>query len=116
MELPAASGVSSGADGMNDSSRLTESTSDPSATDSSYDENDKNGQRDEDDHDARKDDELSDADEEEDEDEDEEEEEEEEEPRLKYVSMTKCLPSLYRGGDATSSFLVGGDKMVWYIQ
>jgi archaellum component FlaD/FlaE len=46
------------------------------------------------------------------EDEDEEDEEEDEEPRLKYAYLTRHLPSLYRNGDATSTFLVGGDKMV----
>ena len=43
---------------------------------------------------------------------DEEEEEEDEEPRLKYASLTKHLKPVYRNGDATSAFLVGGDKMV----
>ena len=42
----------------------------------------------------------------------EEEEEEEEEPRLKYASLTKHLKAVYRNGDATSAFLVAGDKMV----
>ncbi|KAL8999645.1 MAG: hypothetical protein Q9169_001605 [Polycauliona sp. 2 TL-2023] len=42
----------------------------------------------------------------------EEEEEEDEEPRLKYASLTKHLKPVYRNGDATSAFLVGGDKMV----
>lgn len=41
-----------------------------------------------------------------------EEEEEDEEPRLKYASLTRNLQSLYRNGDATSSFIVSGDKMV----
>ena len=41
------------------------------------------------------------------------EEEEDEEPRLKYASMTKSLGAVYRNGDATSAFLVSGDKMVW---
>ena len=41
-----------------------------------------------------------------------EEEEEEEEPRLKYASLTKHLKPVYRNGDATSTFLVAGDKMV----
>lgn len=41
-----------------------------------------------------------------------EEEEEEEEPRLEYASMTKRLTPVYRNGDATSTFLVAGDKMV----
>lgn len=40
------------------------------------------------------------------------EEDEEEEPRLKYASLTKHLKSVYRNGDATSAFLVAGDKMV----
>ena len=44
--------------------------------------------------------------------EEEEEEEEEEEPRLKYASLTKHLKAVYRNGDATSAFLVAGDKMV----
>ncbi|KAF2084578.1 vacuolar assembly protein-like protein [Saccharata proteae CBS 121410] len=43
---------------------------------------------------------------------DEDEEEEDEEPKLKYDRLTGYLGSVYRGGDATSSFLVGGDKMV----
>jgi vacuolar protein sorting-associated protein 41 len=48
--------------------------------------------------------------------EDEEEEEEEEEPRLKYAPLTKHLASLYRNGDASSAFLVAGDKMVGSLQ
>ena len=45
----------------------------------------------------------------------EEEEEEEEEPRLKYAPLTRNLTSLYRNGDASSAFLVAGDKMVGLI-
>lgn len=44
--------------------------------------------------------------------ENEEDEDEEEEPRLEYTSVTKKLSSVYRNGDATSAFLVAGDKMV----
>ena len=44
-----------------------------------------------------------------------EEEEEEEEPRLKYESLTKQIQAVYRNGDATSAFLVSGDKMVTSI-
>ena len=40
------------------------------------------------------------------------EEDEDEEPRLKYASLTKHLTPVYRNGDATSTFLVAGDKMV----
>ena len=47
--------------------------------------------------------------------EEEEEDEEDEEPRLKYASLTKSLGAVYRNGDATSAFLVAGDKMVRYI-
>lgn len=50
--------------------------------------------------------------EEENEDDDDEDEDEEDEPRLKYTSLTKNLKPLYRNGDATSAFLVAGDKMV----
>ncbi|POS87620.1 hypothetical protein EPUL_001615 [Erysiphe pulchra] len=49
--------------------------------------------------------------EEDDTDEDTEEEEEEEEPKLKYVRITTQLGSIYRNGDATSAFVVAGDKM-----
>lgn len=42
----------------------------------------------------------------------EEEDEEEEEPKLKYARMTSHLGPIYRNGDATSTFLVAGDKMV----
>lgn len=43
---------------------------------------------------------------------DEESDDEDEEPRLKYSYLTKHLGSIYRNGDATSTFLVAGDKMV----
>lgn len=44
--------------------------------------------------------------------EEEDSDEEDEEPRLKYAYLTKHLGSVYRNGDATSTFLVAGDKMV----
>jgi hypothetical protein len=44
----------------------------------------------------------------------EEDEEEEEEPKLKYARLTSNLGPVYRNGDATSTFLVAGDKMVGY--
>lgn len=59
-----------------------------------------------------------DVEEEEDAEEQEEEEdsdEDDEEPRLKYAYLTKHLGSVYRNGDATSTFLVAGDKMVSLI-
>jgi len=45
-------------------------------------------------------------------DDDDEEEDEDDEPKLKYARLTSHLGSVYRNGDATSAFLVGGDKMV----
>lgn len=44
--------------------------------------------------------------------EEEEDDEEDDEPKLKYARMTGHLTPLYRNGDATSAFLVAGDKMV----
>jgi len=41
-----------------------------------------------------------------------ESDEEDEEPKLKYAYLSKHLSSVYRNGDATSTFLVAGDKMV----
>lgn len=58
-------------------------------------------------------DEEGNEDEVEDDEEDDSEEDEDEEPRLKYAYLTKHLGSVYRNGDATSSFLTAGDKMVW---
>jgi hypothetical protein len=46
--------------------------------------------------------------------EDDEGDEDEEEPRLKYATLTRNVSSIYRNGDATSTFLVAGDKMVSY--
>lgn len=45
----------------------------------------------------------------------EDEDDAEEEPRLKYASLTKSIGSVYRNGDATSSFLAAGDKMVCHL-
>lgn len=67
------------------------------------------------DHDATtRDDKNLDSDEDngEDEEDEEDDEDEEEEPRLKYAPLTKNLASVYRNGDATSSFLVAGDKLI----
>ncbi|CAJ2509633.1 Uu.00g146590.m01.CDS01 [Anthostomella pinea] len=60
---------------------------------------------------------VDDGDEHDDEDEehseeDDEEDEEEDEPKLKYARLTHHLGPVYRNGDATSAFLVAGDKMV----
>ncbi|TVY81948.1 Vacuolar protein sorting-associated protein 41-like protein [Lachnellula suecica] len=56
------------------------------------------------------DDETIDSDAEE-EDEEDDDEGEEEEPKLKYARLTSHLGPVYRNGDATSAFLVAGDKM-----
>jgi len=46
------------------------------------------------------------------EDDDDEDEEPDEEPKLKYSRLTASLGPVYRNGDATSTFMVAGDKMV----
>lgn len=45
-------------------------------------------------------------------DEEDSDDDEDEEPRLKYARLTQHLGPVYRNGDATSAFLVAGDKMV----
>jgi hypothetical protein len=49
---------------------------------------------------------------EEEEDNEDDDDDEEDEPQLKYLYLTKNLGAVYRNGDATSSFLTAGDKMV----
>jgi len=44
---------------------------------------------------------------------DEEDEDDDEEPRLKYTRLTKSLGGVYRNGDAVSTTLVFGERMVW---
>lgn len=46
----------------------------------------------------------------------EEDDDSEEEPKLKYARLTSHLGPVYRNGDATSVFLVAGDKMVCSAQ
>ncbi|KAH8886959.1 hypothetical protein GQ53DRAFT_726866 [Thozetella sp. PMI_491] len=46
------------------------------------------------------------------EDDDEEEDGADDEPKLKYARLTHHLGAVYRNGDATSSFVVAGDKMI----
>jgi hypothetical protein len=101
MDLPGAADGSKDADSLKNKTQSAEYASRPPADDSSRDNSDEE-------HDAREQDDSTDDDE----DGDDEEDEEDEEPRLKYVYLTKCLPSLYRAGDATSAVLVAGDRMV----
>lgn len=75
------------------------------AGDDDEQDDDDDGEEDEEDEDEDEDDDDEDEDDEDDDDEDEE-------PRLKYARLTTNLGSLYRNGDATSAFLVAGDKMV----
>jgi vacuolar protein sorting-associated protein 41 len=56
-------------------------------------------------------DDTEDGDSDAEEEEDKEEDEEDDEPKLKYARLTGNLQSVYRNGDATSAFLVAGDKM-----
>ena len=68
-----------------------------------------------DDDDEDDDDEDCDDDDEDDDDDDEEDEEDDnddDEPELKYARLTQHMSAVYRNGDATSAFLVAGDKMI----
>lgn len=98
----------------NDETRATETTcNDPATNDDAMLEESSEQKRDaaaeetEEEDNEEEDDQDEDDDEEEDEDEDEDEE-----PSLKISKLTPHLNSVYRNGDATSAFLVAGDKMV----
>lgn len=67
---------------------------------------------DDDDEGEEEDDGEEDDDEEDDEEDDDDEDDEEEEPYLKYTPLTQHLRGVYRNGDASSAFLVAGDKMI----
>ncbi|KAF2148899.1 hypothetical protein K461DRAFT_231837 [Myriangium duriaei CBS 260.36] len=45
-------------------------------------------------------------------DDEDDEDQEEEEPQLKYTKLTGSLSSVYRNDDDTSTFFVGGDKLI----
>ena len=67
-------------------------------------------------HDANNCEEDVDRESEEDEaDEEDGDEDADEEPKLKYTRLTSSLAPVYRNGDATSTFMVAGDKMVQCI-
>ena len=95
-----------------EASREAANTEDGSADDD--DKNDKGDAKgkvkgdDEDDDEEEEDDDDDDSEEEE----DDSEEEEDEEPKLKYARLTQHLGPVYRNGDATSTFIVAGDKTV----
>ncbi len=44
--------------------------------------------------------------------EEEDEDDDDDEPKLKYARLTQHLGTVYKNGDATSAFLVAGDKMI----
>lgn len=75
-------------------------------------ETQENEEQDDDDDEDEEDGEEEDEEEEDDE-EDDDDSDEDEEPELKYTPLTQHLAGVYRNGDATSAFLVAGDKMVW---
>ncbi|KAI8939386.1 hypothetical protein NX059_003169 [Plenodomus lindquistii] len=54
----------------------------------------------------------SDEEEEEEEEEEDDDDDVDEEPKLKYSRLTSNLGPVYRNGDATSTFMVAGDKMI----
>ncbi|KAI8958087.1 hypothetical protein F5Y11DRAFT_337389 [Daldinia sp. FL1419] len=88
---------------------------DTTEDDGEADDNEDDEAEDEDD-DEEDDDEEEEGDgddgEDEEEAEEEDEEDEDEEPKLKYTCLTKHMGAVYRNGDATSTFLVAGDKMI----
>jgi len=65
-----------------------------------------------DDDDENEEDDEDEDDEDEEEDDDDDGDDEDDEPTLKYARLTPHLSAVYRNGDATSSFLVAGDKMI----
>ncbi|TDZ15273.1 Vacuolar protein sorting-associated protein 41-like protein [Colletotrichum orbiculare MAFF 240422] len=67
---------------------------------------------DEEENDEEENDEEEDDEEVDEDDEDDEDDDEDDEPRLKYARLTQHLGPIYRNGDATSAFLVAGDKMI----
>ncbi|KAM0375025.1 hypothetical protein ACHAO7_002982 [Fusarium culmorum] len=67
---------------------------------------------DEDDDDDEEDDDDEDEDEDEEEEDEDDDDDDDEEPKLKYARLTQHLNGVYRNGDATSAFLVAGDKMI----
>ncbi|CAN8105307.1 unnamed protein product [Discula destructiva] len=64
------------------------------------------------DEEEEEDDDDDDDDDDVEEEEDEEEDDDDDEPRLKYARLTQNLAGVYKNADATSSFLVAGDKMI----
>jgi len=55
---------------------------------------------------------TEDSEEDDDEDSEDDNGDTEDEPKLKYQRLTASLSTLYRNGDASSCFFVGGDKIV----
>lgn len=75
--------------------------------DEEADDDDENAEEEED-----SDDEEEEDNDDEDDDDEDDENDEDEEPKLKYARLTQHLSAVYRNGDATSSFIVAGDKMI----
>lgn len=63
-------------------------------------------------HEDEEEEEDEEDDDDEDDEDDDEDDEEDEEPSLKFSRLTPHLNAVYRNGDATSAFLVAGDKMI----
>ncbi|KAJ5760941.1 hypothetical protein N7520_008097 [Penicillium odoratum] len=108
MDAPGETNVNGGAEtGLSENHASTRSQS---PSDTNPDEHERRHQSSEDGSDSGGSD---DKDDDEDEDQDgEDSDEDEEEPKLKYAYLSKHLGSVYRNGDATSTFLVAGDKMI----
>lgn len=104
--------TNSGTDSTADSSSQTDDNSAPRSSKGKGKAVQGVGEASDDDDDDGDSEEEEDEDEGDDEDDEDDEDEEDEEPKLKYARLTQHLGGLYRNGDATSTFVVSGDKMV----
>src|SRR6266516_4492717 len=93
---------------LEDSRRLTQEIG------SGHDDDDRDGEGGEEGADTQYEENEDEEEEEEGEEEGDGDDDEDEEPRLKYARLTGSLSAIYRNGDATSCFLVTGDKMVCF--
>lgn len=76
------------------------------------DEEDDDGEQEEEEEEEDEEEDDDDDDADDDAEEEDDEDDEDEEPSLKISRLTPHLNAVYRNGDATSAFLVAGDKMV----
>lgn len=86
--------------------------SEDAVTETNDESDEENNNNSEDDQDENEEEEGEEEEDEDDDDNDDDDDEEDEEPKLKYARLTQHMGAVYRNGDATSAFLVAGDKMI----